>query len=100
MTPIRPRGTESPEYSDLPRWFFHAVERYVENRELIDEPFFASMLVSDVKGMVEGADNVSQVALYLMLKYLYNHVPAVCFGSETAVGSWLRGPPVEEITDG
>jgi hypothetical protein len=95
-TPIRPRGTESPEYEHLPRWFFNACERYVENRELIDEPFFCSMLTSDVKGIVQGADDVSQTTLYLMLKYLYNHVPAVSFGSESAVGAWLRGQPVGE----
>lgn len=96
----RRRGTESPEYRQLPQWFFDACELYVERRELIDEPFFASLLTGDVKGMVYGADHVSQSALWLMLKYLYNHMPEASFGSEVALARWLRTQQEPEDNDG
>jgi hypothetical protein len=91
--PQRKRGTESPEYSQLPRWFLDACDLYVDWHDLPDDPFFAALLTGDVKGMVYGADNVSQSMLWLMLKYLYNHVPEASFGSELIVATWLRAVP-------
>lgn len=88
----RRRGTESPEYSVIRPWFFHAVENYVEHRVLDDDPVFAAILSGDLKGIVNGADHETQRDLFLMLKYLHNHAPSGCWGSELALGRWLGGP--------
>lgn len=90
------RGRESPEYAGIAPWFFEACEIYVEQRTLIDEPFFAAMVCGDVKGLVYGADDNSQRTLFSMLKYLYNHVPSECWGSEAAMARWLGANPPQE----
>jgi hypothetical protein len=96
----RRRGTESPEYSVVAPWFFAAVELYVADHDLFDDALFAALICCDVKSILHSADEKSQATLFLMLKYLYNHVPSAAWGSETAMGAWLRAKPKEESTDG
>lgn len=83
-----PRGKESPEYAVVAPWFFAAVEDWVERRHGGDEPLFAALITGNLRGIVEQADSSSQRTVWLMLKYLYNHVPSDCWGSLEAARAW------------
>ncbi len=83
------RGDESPEYRAIAAWFFVAVTHYVDQRMPPDEPLFSALVCGDVKGLVWSADEKSQATLWLMMKYLYNHTPSNCWGSESAMARWL-----------
>jgi hypothetical protein len=73
---------------NVPEHTLGAIDNYVKHKY---EPgsFLYSVLINDLKGAVSCADMMNQAALADIVKYLYNYVPATCWGSEDAVQRWL-----------
>jgi hypothetical protein len=64
------------------------MQRYIEQRI---EPggFLLAVLRNDFRYAVERADVHNAPRLLSIVRWLYNHAPAPCWGSAEKVGQWL-----------
>jgi hypothetical protein len=51
--------------------------------------FLRAVLSNDLKEACLRADEENQEALYQIVKYIWNHLPAACWGSPAKVEAWL-----------
>jgi len=82
---------EANEYGDAPVKVLAAINRWVEYRDYPGS-FVTRLLCNDLTGTVRSADEESLAALPILLRYLWNEVPADCWGSEDKVNEWGEGP--------
>ena len=89
---------DATEYGDAPVKVLAAIHRWVEYR---DYPggFVTRLLCNDLVGTMRAADPQSLAALPIILRYLHNEVPALCWGSEDKVTAWGNGPDPEVVSD-
>lgn len=76
------------DVSAMPRETKEAIDRYVKDH-LEPGGFLYAVLCNDLRGAVDEADGVNRHALFEIVKYLYNHCPSTCWGSEERVVAWL-----------
>lgn len=66
-----------------------SLKRYVENRI---EPggFLRSVLENDLFRAMGSADHINRHRLWEICRYIYNELPANCWGSPEIVNNWLN----------
>ena len=67
-----------------------SIERYV-SRRIPTGGFLEAVLSNDLKEACARADNQNRQLLFEIVGYIYNEVPAQCWGSPEKVNLWLRG---------
>lgn len=77
----------------IPDHLLAGLDRYVKYG-IQPGHFLTAMLSNDLMGTYGRADSTSKRYLEPILSYMYNYMPATCFGSIEAVNSW-RGLDVE-----
>ena len=65
-----------------------AIERYVVNR-IRTGGFLYAVLTNDLRGAMATADNDNLAALKVIVGFLHNEVPGICWGSADRVRLWL-----------
>jgi hypothetical protein len=83
------------DYSGLPETLRGGMQRYIEERS---EPgsFLCAVLENDLRRSYECADEANYPRLYSIVRWLYNHAPAACWGSAEKVEQWLSEKEDEE----
>lgn len=69
-----------------------ALTRYVEGR-IPPGGFLRAVLENNLKRACELADHTNQLALFAIVSYIYNEIPANAWGSPEAVRAWLASTP-------
>jgi hypothetical protein len=82
------------DYSGLPESLRGGMQRYIEHR-IEPGPFLTAVLENDLRRSYECADEANYPRLYSIVRWLYNHAPAACWGSAAKVEQWL-----DETEDG
>ena len=67
---------------------FYTLERYV-NDKIPTGGFLEAVLSNDLKEACMRADDVNQKIIFNIVKYIYNELPAICWGSPQRVNRWL-----------
>lgn len=52
--------------------------------------FHGSVLANDLRGAASHADHINKHLLFEHVEYLYNNVPAACWGSRETVLQWIE----------
>jgi hypothetical protein len=89
---------EANEYGDAPVAVLAAINRWVQYRDYPGS-FTTRLLCNDLVGTMRAADPQSLAALPILLRYLHNEVPALCWGSEEKVTAWRNGAHPTTDTD-
>ena len=74
----------------IPVTLTQSLRDYVEKRW---QPggFLTSVLENDLRGACMRADSDSQRCLWDLVGFIYNELPAPCWGSPEKVAKWLEG---------
>jgi hypothetical protein len=78
------------DYSNIPKYTIEALDRYVKQKIRTGD-FLYAVLTNDLFGAVGKSDMNNRKAIQDICKYVYNHIPGSCWGSEEIVENWLRG---------
>ncbi len=81
---------------DAPPQIVAGIRRYVDER-IPPGGFVTAVLENDLKEAFARADRGNIAAMFEIVTYCYNEIPASCWGSPEAVEAWLTP---EEKTDG
>jgi hypothetical protein len=65
------------------------LDRYA-NERIPTGGFLRAVLENDLRGACERADDENAHDLYEIVRYCYNRIPAVCWGSPESVKKWLE----------
>jgi hypothetical protein len=68
---------------------YDALIRYAKDRIRTGD-FLYSVLTSDLFASLEHADEQNKKDLFDICKFVYNELPAVCWGSREKVSNWLK----------
>jgi len=84
-------NTEDPdgEYADLPDRTRLALDEWAEYGQL-PGGFVTAVLENDLMGAMSRADLSNAAAIDAITKYVYNHLPAACWGSPEKVREWRQ----------
>ena len=74
----------------IPSHTLAALNRYV-NYKMAPGGFLTAVLSNDLFGAVARADSENAAALQDIVTYIYNELPAGCWGSKEQVARFLRG---------
>jgi len=77
-------------YERIPPLMLEGIQAYVETRRPTGDCLYY-ILSNDLKMAFAHADDDTAAAMKYIVKYLYNKVPMVCWGSEEKVTEWLKG---------
>jgi hypothetical protein len=66
-----------------------ALDRYVDH-QILPGGFLMSVLSNNLFSAVARADNENLEALPELVRYIYNHCPSACWGSEGKVYEWVK----------
>jgi hypothetical protein len=82
-----------PDYDKAPR-HAQSYERYVERGGHVGD-FLTMVLQNDLAGAVGHADSTNRDLLTEHVRFVFNELPADCWGSESAVKSWVAHDGLE-----
>lgn len=71
-----------------PQEIKESLARYVQGCPTGD--FLQAVLGNDLRGACERADDINQSLLFDIVYYIYNELPAACWGSPAKVQAWLE----------
>lgn len=74
--------------SNLPDYMVESLNSYVNERRPVGS-FLSCVLSNDLFGALMRADETNALLLRDYARYIYNYMPAACWGSEKAVSDWL-----------
>ena len=74
--------------SGIPTYLKEALDRYVAKGQLPGD-FTLAVLRNDLMRAYERADPFSWRALPAILSYLFNDIPALCWGTPERVAAWM-----------
>ena len=73
-----------------------AIDAYVTHRRPVGH-FILTVQENNLTGAFGAADKDNRAALFEIVKYCWNEIPAICWGSPTKVEKWLvRMQPCRE----
>ena len=81
-----PEAFEDSEYAEITN-YVDSIQRYLA-RKAMPGHFLTRVLENDLSGAMAHADLTSQRLLPVIVKYVYNHIPAGAWGSKGAVQRW------------
>ena len=73
----------------IPERMMGGIRRYIDE-QIPPGHFLTAVLCNDLKEACGRADDENMRNLPAYVAYLYNEVPANCWGSEDAVNKWLQ----------
>lgn len=76
----------------------HGLELYLEER-VVPGDFLLAVLQNNLREAVAYADAMSRARLCDLVSWLWNNVPARCWGSEDTVLAWLQGGDDDEAAE-
>jgi hypothetical protein len=71
------------------------LKNYVEER-IPPGDFLYAVLCNDLCESFCRADDQNRAAMFEIVAYCWNHIPATCWGSPERVQAWLKPTPPEE----
>lgn len=77
-------------YSTLPNHLQDGMRLYIE-RGVSMASFGDAVVRNDLKEACSRADHINQHQIFNIVKWLYNHAPAACWGSNGNVDRWTTG---------
>jgi hypothetical protein len=86
-----PTLSDSRKYGEAPVRILDSIHAYVEHRRM-PGGFVVAVLENSLSGALGAADDASRRGLDDIMSYLWNEVPADCWGSPAKVEAWLNGP--------
>jgi len=72
----------------IPELTLDQINNFVENG-IPPGDFVNALLCNDLKKSFMYADDMNQVAMFKIVKYLYNKIPMGCWGSQEKVNAWI-----------
>ncbi len=78
------------DYDTIPVQTMGALKRYREKR-IPTGDFLRCVLTNDLFGAMSRGDDPNIAALHLIVKYIYNEMPGICWGNQGIVEDWLSG---------
>ena len=85
-----PDFSRNPDPHGCPVQLQEAFRRYI-NERIPTGGFLRAVLENDLRTAVALADPINLGALRNIVAYAYEEIPAVAWGSRTAVAAWLGG---------
>lgn len=85
----------NPEYYKMPENTLSSINNYIVYG-IEPGSFLMSVLQNDLKRSFAKADKHNREAMFEIVKYLYNEVPIVAWGSEEKVKAWLESKNQKE----
>jgi hypothetical protein len=86
-----------------PASVIESLQLYVKER-VPPGDFLYAVLTNDLRESFGRADEDNRAAMFEIVSYCYNRIPANCWGSRERVQAWLRpelaAPKAEESVDG
>ena len=76
------------DYGMLPYHMQEGMRNYIEHG-ILPGGFLTAVLENDLMGAISKADDFNKRRLHDYGMFLYNEVPASCFGSPEAVQKWI-----------
>ena len=76
------------EYTPISKTIVSSIWLYLSKRELSGN-FLRSCLENNLSKAISNADEHSLDTINLIVKLLFNHTPAICWGSKEKVEKWL-----------
>lgn len=83
--------SSQPYFKDIPANLLTSLEMYYDYK-LCPGSFLKAVLCNDLKGAIAHGDEDSVIALASIVKLLYNHIRADCWGSKENYEKWLTRP--------
>ena len=83
-----PTLSDSRKYGEAPVHILDSINAYVEHRRR-PGGFLTAVLEDSLTGALRAADDASRRGLDDIMLYLWNEVPADCWGSPEKVAAWL-----------
>ena len=83
-----PTLSDSRKYRDAPVHILDSINAYVEHGQR-PGGFLAAVLQNNLTGALRSADDASRRGLDDIILYIWNEVPATCWGSTAKVEAWL-----------
>jgi hypothetical protein len=74
---------------DIPEVTMGALHRYLDYGVPASH-FLAAVLTNDLFGAFQRADEANIKAMYDLVKYIYNELPALCNGTRDRYDGWIR----------
>ena len=78
------------DWDNCPDHVRPALENYILNR-IGTGGFLYQVLVNDLFGAFGRADEINKKEMDLIIRFLFNEVPTVCYGTPKKVAQWLQG---------
>lgn len=78
-----------PEPSPRPE-LLEAIDRYAKLK-IRTGSFLQAVLENNLREAFARADEGNRAAMFEIVKYCHNNIPADCWGSEAKVAAWLEG---------
>lgn len=75
--------------SSLPEHCRHGMKLYIE-RGILPGSFLQAVLANDLMGAFGRADDINRSRIQDYVTFLYNEVPAMCWGSREAIRRWVE----------
>ena len=79
-------------YRNVSPVVIQSLERYVEHR-IAPGGFLLAVLSNNLREACGRADSENRYALFDIVGYIYNELPATCWGSPERVREWLQREP-------
>ena len=86
------------DYSQIPESTRYALDAWAERAQL-PGGFVAAVLRNDLFDAIGRADESNIAAIHSIVAYVYNEMPAACWGSREKCAAWMRAHPIERETD-
>ena len=74
----------------IPERMYGGITRYVKQR-IPTGSFLEAILSNDLKEAVGRADQENRDLIVEYVKFMYNQVPAACWGSKENYEQWIKG---------
>jgi hypothetical protein len=78
------------EYLYLPEHTKYAIWDYVVNHRPQGD-FITNLMSNNLRGTFSHADSQNMAAMSLIVRFVYNHVPAEAWGTGAKVSDWIDG---------
>lgn len=75
----------------IPEYTKEDIDQYV-TRRIPPGDFLHAVLCNDLMEAMGRADDENREAIYAICVYIYNNIPANCWGSKEKVELWLKTP--------
>ena len=83
------KAQATPEYINIPPATLQDIYMYVEKGR-ISSDFLTAVISNDLKGTFNKADIYNETVIKNILRFLWNQVPADCWGSVEKMQTWIK----------